>query len=366
MRRLQLTAGVFPMPRESKLGVLQWFNTHTFHHKRFGDIDRLVRLKEEQGLRISVGIPTLNEAENIGNVVGALMPLLEKSYLVDEIAVIDSGSSDATRDIAREKGAKVFLAEKHLKEYGVFFHKGENLWKSLHMLKGDLVCWVDADIQNIHPRFVYALLGPMLEDKSIGFVKAFYERPIRVEGKVQSSGGGRVTEIFARPMFNVFFPELTGFIQPLSGEYAGRRDIFERVPFFIGYGVEIGLLIDILRAFGLESMAQVDLDVRVHRNQPTNVLGRMAFGLLQVFLHRVPEMKPLLKEFNAVYRYPESRAADGGEKEYFLSEKEVREVERQPIKALSEYAVRKGFERDLLARFSGMLWDIRKGIKAKR
>ena len=353
------------MAKKKKLGVLQWFNSHTFHHSRFEDLERLAKLKKEQGLSISVGIPTLNEEANIGKVVSTLMPLVEKFDLVDEIAVIDSGSSDKTCEIARAKGAKVFVSEKHLKDQGVFFHKGENLWKSLHMLKGDIICWVDADIENIHPRFVYGLVGPMLEDKKIGYVKAFYERPIQKDGKVQQAGGGRVTEIFARPMFNTFYPELTGIIQPLSGEYAGRRDVLEKVPFFIGYGVETGLLVDILEKFGLEAMAQVDLDVRVHRNQPTEALGKMSFGLLQVFLKRVPELRPILKEFNAIYRFPETQVAKDGKKEYFLSEKEVKDIERPPIKGVSEYKMRKSFEHDFLARLSSTLWDIKKGLKGK-
>ena len=190
--------------KKSKLGVLQWFNKHTFHHSKYADIDRLVALKKKQGVKISVGIPTLNEADNIGKVIDALMPLMKEKDLVDEIAVIDSGSSDGTDEIAREKGAKVFVSEKHLKDEGVFFHKGENLWKSLHMLKGDIICWVDADIKNISPHFVYGLVGPMLEDKKIGYVKAFYERPIHSVSGLQGEGGGRVTEIFTRPMFNTF------------------------------------------------------------------------------------------------------------------------------------------------------------------
>ena len=353
------------MVKKKKAGVLQWFNTHTFHHSRFEDLARLVELKKKQGVKISVGIPTLNEEANIGKVISTLMPLVEKFDLIDEIAIIDSGSSDATCEIARAAGAKVFVSEKHLKGHGVFFHKGENLWKSLHMLKGDIICWVDADIENIHQRFVYGLVGPMLEDEKIGYVKAFYERPIQRDGNIEPTGGGRVTEIFARPMFNTFYPELTGIIQPLSGEYAGRRAVFEKVPFFIGYGVETGLLIDIFNKFGLEAMAQVDLDVRIHRNHPTEALGKMSFGLLQVFLARVPELKPVLNDFNAVYRFPETQVTKSGEREYFLSEKEVKDVERPPIKGVSEYVMRKGFENDLLAKLSSALWDIKKGISGK-
>jgi len=354
------------MVKKGKTNVLEWFNSHTFHHSKFEDIARLVKLKDKQGLKISVGIPTLNEAENIGKTISILKPLMDKHYLIDEIVVVDSGSTDSTEEIARKKGAKVFTAEKHLKDEGVFFHKGENLWKSLHMLKGDIICWVDADIENFHPKWVYGLVGPLLENKKLGYAKAFYERPIKdASGKMQPTGGGRTTEIFSRPMFNVFFPELTGIIQPLSGEYAGRREVLERVPFFIGYGVETGLLIDISKKFGLNSICQVDLDSRIHRNQETKALGRQAFGLLQVYLHRVPELRPFLEEFNAVYRFPEMQQLEDGSKEYFLSEKEIKEVERPPIKGVGEYQLRKSFENDFLSKITSTLWEIRKTIKGK-
>src|SRR4029453_6495501 len=163
--------------------------------------------------------------------------------------------------------------------------KGEALWKSLHVCKGDLICFVDADIRNFHARFVYGLLGPLPEDPEIQYVKAFCERPIRERNALRATGGGRVTELLARPVINLLWPELAGVVQPLSGEYAGRRETLEQVPFFSGYGVELGLLVDIAARFGVDAIAQVDLDRRVHRNQDMQALGRMSFGILQaVFL----------------------------------------------------------------------------------
>jgi glucosyl-3-phosphoglycerate synthase len=158
------------------------------------------------------------------------------------------------------------------------------MWKSLFVLRGDIVLWVDADVTDFHPRFVYGLLGPLLEDPAIGFVKGFYERPL---GEGDPLGGGRVTELVARPLLNAFWPELGDVIQPLSGEYGGRRNVLENVPFFTGYAVEIGLLIDVATRFGLDAIAQVDLHRRTHRNRSVRELSHMAYAVLQGALTRL-------------------------------------------------------------------------------
>jgi glucosyl-3-phosphoglycerate synthase len=169
--------------------------------------------------------------------------------------------------------------------------KGEGLWKSLHACTGDLLCWVDGDIVNMHPRFVSGLLGPLLTEPSIAYVKGFYERPIRPPGggELAPTGGGRVTELLARPLLNAFWPPLAGLIQPLSGEFAGRRELLERVPFYSGYGVELGLLVDIMNEAGADVIAQVDLERRVHRNQELPALSRMSFAILQTALMHLAE-----------------------------------------------------------------------------
>jgi glucosyl-3-phosphoglycerate synthase len=166
--------------------------------------------------------------------------------------------------------------------------KGEALWKSLFVLRGDVILWLDADIRNFHPRFVWGPLGPILSDPAIGYVKSFYQRPIE-DGRAASLEGGRVTELVARPMINMFWPHLAGLIQPLSGEYAGRRSVLQEVPFFTGYAVEMGLLIDVAARFGTETMAQVDLEERVHRNRPIGELSRMAFAVIRAALSRLGE-----------------------------------------------------------------------------
>jgi glucosyl-3-phosphoglycerate synthase len=224
----------------------------------------------------------------VGNVIRTIKgALMDEWPLLDEIVLIDSNSTDRTAEIAESMGVPVYRHPDILSDMGTIAGKGEALWKSLHVLKGDIIAWVDTDITNIHPRFVYGIIGPLLKHPHLQYIKGFYQRPIAVDGRIQAYGGGRVTELVARPLFNLFYPELSGVIQPLSGEYAGRRTALERVPFFTGYGVETGLLIDILERYGLDAIAQSDLEVRVHHNQPLEGLSRMSFAILQVFIDRI-------------------------------------------------------------------------------
>ncbi|HET6814892.1 MAG TPA: glucosyl-3-phosphoglycerate synthase [Actinomycetota bacterium] len=268
----------------------EWFGNRTFHHSQFEPLARLRAAKERRRLSVSVCLPTRDEAATVGGIVRSLRRnLLERARLVDEIVVMDAGSADDTAAIAQAEGAQLFFEHDVLPGEGPGSGKGEALWKSLHVCQGDLICFVDADIRNFHPRFVYGLLGPLLDDPEIQYVKAFYERPIRERNALRATGGGRVTELLARPVINLLWPELAGIVQPLSGEYAGRRETLEQVPFFSGYGVELGLLVDIAARFGVDAIAQVDLDRRVHRNQGMQALGRMSFGILQAVFLRLAE-----------------------------------------------------------------------------
>src|SRR5437879_2024674 len=258
----------------------EWFRKRTYHHSQFSDLSALVGAK--RGRTVSVCLPTRNEAPTVGTVVRRIREeLRERVPLVDEIVVMDSMSTDGTVEAAREAGAVVYQDRDVLPELEPLGGKGDALWKSLFVLSGDLFVFIDADIRNFDPRFVYALLGPVLLEDGIDYVKAFYERPIGTADALEATGGGRVTELVARPLINLFFPWLSGVVQPLSGEYAGTREVFASVPFFTGYGVEFGLLVDLAERVGLDRMAQVDLDVRVHRNQAVPELSRMAFGVLQ-------------------------------------------------------------------------------------
>jgi nucleotide-binding universal stress UspA family protein len=278
--------------RSAAVGELvdAWFVRNTFTSSEFAEIGKLVEAKERQNLRVSVALPTLNEEATVRHVIRAIRSrLVDRVPLVDELVVIDSRSDDRTREIAEDEGLRVFIHDEILPECGSYRGKGEALWKSLHVTTGDIVVWIDTDVSNAHPKFVYGILGPLLMRPEIQFVKAFYQRPLRVDGELQATGGGRVTELAARPILNLFFPELSGLVQPLSGEQGGRRALLEQIPFFTGYGVETGLLIDTLQRAGLDAIAQVDMRQRIHRNQSLLALSKMSFEILQVALRRVGE-----------------------------------------------------------------------------
>ncbi len=269
----------------------QWLQKNTFHHSQFGDLARLVELKKRRGVSISLCLPTLNEEKTIAKeIVIMKSELMTRHPLIDEIVVVDSGSQDRTLEIAAQYGADVYTATDILPDLGDYKGKGENLWKALYITHGDIIVYLDADIKNVHHRFVYALVAPLLYYDHIKYCKAFYDRPI-AEGdqKLRPTGGGRVTELVVRPLFSLFFPELTQLIQPLSGEYAGYREVFEQIPFPIGYGIETSMILDISEKWGLDVIAQVDLDRRIHRNQSTKALGKMAFVILQTFIKRIAE-----------------------------------------------------------------------------
>lgn len=323
--------------------IKNWINNNTYHHSQFWDLKKLVEKKEEQDLTISLCLPTLNEEKTIGKeVIIFKSELMDRYPLLDEIAVIDSGSEDNTRDIARNFGADVYLSDKILPDVPKKKGKGENLWKAIYQLKGDIIVYVDADISNIHPRFVYGLVAPLIYREEIKYVKAFYDRPLAVSGNVRASGGGRVTEILIRPLFSLYFPELTGIIQPLSGEYAVRRDVLENINFPIGYGVETSHLIDVYIKYGLKAFAQTDLDQRVHENKPTRALGKMAFGILQTFVKRAKALGVIDegREYETILR--QTQAIDNI---YEQVELEIIEEERPPMIEIEEY--RKKFNRTI-------------------
>lgn len=316
----------------------RWLAARTFHHRQFADIAALVQRKQSLGLRLSLAIPTLNEAATIGRVVEQLVALRDSWLLLDEIAVIDSGSEDATLDEALAAGADVFRAADILSEAGHHRGKGENLWKALHQLNGDILICVDADILNMHPRFVTGLVGPLLDDPAIGYVKACYDRPDGEPGTGARPGGGRVTEILVRPYLNLHFPELSGFIQPLAGEFAARRSLLEAIPFPVGYGVEAAHLIDLHSRYGLELFAQSDLGERHHRHRSTAELGRMAFAILQVLERRLPHRRHPMTPVSPVRSL--SQFSRTGE-QFRRQTHRLAEPERQPIREIAAYARRR-------------------------
>lgn len=322
---------ISPDPLSQRIDA--WLAANTFHHRDFDDLEALAAEKAQKGLTISLGIPTLNEEKTIGRIVSVLKEeLMDRCPLVDELVVIDSDSTDRTREIAAKAGAEVFRSGQILPEQGSFRGKGENLWKAAHQLRGEIVCYVDGDIENIHPRFVAGLAGPLIRHDSIGYAKAFYERPLAHSTGLHPSGGGRVTEILVRPLFSLFFPELTAFIQPLAGEYAIRRGILERLRFPVGYGVETSHLIDVSRGWGLDAICQTDLDTRVHRNQSTHDLGKMAFEILQVLLRRLESGAGTAPDFSTTLR---QFTTEGDRCRQMLTE--IVENERPPLIDLPDY-----------------------------
>lgn len=313
-----------------------WLKNNTFHYSEFMDFNRLVDEKEKKNLTISLCLPTLNEEKTIGKEIVIMKSELMSHYpLLDEIVVIDSGSTDKTREIAQEFGADVYEATDILPNIEQFKGKGENLWKALYITKGDIIVYLDADITNIHPRFAYALIGPLLLFDNIKYSKAFYDRPIAIEkNEIRATGGGRVTELVIRPLFSLFFPELTQILQPLSGEYAGFRDIFEKIPFPIGYGIETSIILDIYEKWGLDVIAQVDLEKRVHRNQDTKALGRMAIVIMKTFLERVKKLGLIEIKKDMFAEMIQFRLQ---ENEYTPDIHKITADERPPIIELAEY-----------------------------
>lgn len=236
------------------------------------------------GRTISVVLPALNEEETVASVVGTISPLL--GGLVDELIVLDSGSTDDTEIRAIAAGAKVVSRETALPEVPPNPGKGEVLWRSLAAAVGDIIVFIDSDLIEPDPMFVPRLVGPLLTRDGIHLVKGFYRRPLKVSGSEDANGGGRVTELVARPLLSALRPDLGCVLQPLGGEYAGTRELLTSVPFAPGYGVEIGLLIDTYDRLGLDAIAQVNLGVRAHRNRPLPELGAMSRQVMATLLSR--------------------------------------------------------------------------------
>ncbi|HEX6269504.1 MAG TPA: glucosyl-3-phosphoglycerate synthase [Anaerolineales bacterium] len=318
--------------------VDKWFAENTFHADEFEDLNYLLNLKRERGLTISLALPALNEEETVGNVIQTIKKALVLDVpLLDEIVLIDSNSKDRTREIAQSLGVPVYIHQSVLPQYGARPGKGEALWKSLYCTRGDIVIWLDTDIVNIHPRFAYGLIGPLLLRPDVQFIKGFYRRPLRVGNKTQAGGGGRVTELTARPLLNLFYPELSGVIQPLSGEYGGRRAALEQLSFFSGYGVEIGLLIDVFDKFGLKAIAQVDLQERIHHNQPLEALSKMSFAIIQAVMRKLEARygQRILENVNRTMKLIHYE-----QESFTLDVVEIAERDRPPIRELPEYRER--------------------------
>jgi glucosyl-3-phosphoglycerate synthase len=315
-----------------------WFEHRTTSATSLAEIDvpALLLAKRRGGHRISVVLPARDEEATVGVLVRDLVDRwVDRVPLVDELVVVDSNSRDRTVEVAREAGAQVVAAADVLPGHGDRPGKGEALWKSLAATTGDLVVFMDSDLLGDVGHYVPGLLTPLLTDPRVGYVKGCYTRPLSVDGEHRPTGGGRVTELTARPLLNALWPELAGFVQPLGGEYAGRRSALEQVPFVSGYGVEVGLLVDLLQVCGLPGLAQVDLGTRQHSHQTDEALGTMAGQIVSTVLARAERGRPgrrrlepggLLTQF----------AHDG--RRFVPTSRTVAVDERPPMCGVEEYA----------------------------
>ncbi|MFG2750704.1 glucosyl-3-phosphoglycerate synthase [Streptomyces xanthophaeus] len=294
-------------------------------------LDQLIERKRAAGTTVSVVLPALDEEATVGAIVEVIRRELIDGLpvpLVDELVVIDSGSTDATAEVAAKAGARVVHRDAILPRIPALPGKGEVLWRSLLATTGDVVCFVDADLRDFSSAFVSGIVGPLLTEPDVQFVKAMYDRPL---GDAPGQGG-RVTELVARPLLNLHWPQLAGFVQPLGGEYAVRRSLLERLRFPVGYGVELGLLVDALHTVGLDALAQVDVGVRLHRHQDGQALGRMAAAIYrtaQLRLARGHLVRPELTQFE--------RGPDGFVPRTYPVDTE----ERPPMAGIQEYARRR-------------------------
>ena len=260
--------------------VAEWFERRTYDHRRF-DAASLARRKRELDATITAILPTREVAGTIGTILAQLHELNERFALVDQIVVIDASSADGSATVAERAGAETYLESEVLAWLGPALGKGDAMWRALSVARGDLVVYLDSDTLDFGPHFVTGVLGPLLATSDVRFVKATFSRPWKRSNELETDSGARVTELTAKPLFNLFFPQLAGFAQPLAGEMAAARELFASIPFLTGYAVETGLLIDISREIGIDAMAQVDLGTRTNENQSLFELSKMGYAVLR-------------------------------------------------------------------------------------
>jgi glucosyl-3-phosphoglycerate synthase len=266
--------------------VADWFLHRSYEHGAFANLASLARRKRELGLSLSVVLPCREVAGTIGAIADEIHALNEEAPLVDEVIAIDAGSADGTADVARRHGLAVFAEHELIPAFGPALGKGDAMWRALDVVRGDLVMYLDSDTGNFGRHYVYGMLGPILAEPGVSFVKATYHRPFLAPNGDVLDDAGRVTELTAKPLLRIFYPELSGFGQPLSGELVARRSLLESIPFWTGYAVETGMLIDVLGAAGLDAMAQVGLGARRNQSRALRALGSMSFAVATAIVRR--------------------------------------------------------------------------------
>ena len=267
----------------------EWFRNRSYEYTQFSDLTELGSRKRERGMTVSLVLPCRNVADTVGGIIEQIHAVNEQAPLIDQILAVDADSEDGTAEVAAGRGATVYSENELMPHHGETHGKGDAMWRALSVTTGDLVMYVDADTRDFKPQFVYGILGPILEVPQIRYVKAAYRRPFKKGENAEPDGGGRVTELSTKPLFNLFYPELTGFVQPLAGEFVAYRELFRSIPFLTGYAVETGIMIDVLKKVGLGAMAQVDLGTRQNRHQSLRDLSRMSYAVLRAVARRLRE-----------------------------------------------------------------------------
>lgn len=307
-----------------------WIESNTYHHRQFEQAE-LLDAKRREGLSLSLCLPAREVADTVGPILDCIEEL-KQCGLVDQVIVVDAASADGTAAVAAEHGATVYQEDELVDGLGPCRGKGDAMWRALRLLYGDLIAFVDADTTDFGAHYVSGLFGPLLLDSGIQFVKGAYRRPLTVGDVRQEDGGGRVTELCARPLLNHFYPELSGFLQPLSGEVAARRSLLEELPFSTGYAVEIAMLIDAYRKAGLDALAQVYLESRENSHQGLRDLGPMAYEILMAVCRRLEGEGRMDEVGHSEYLLP---AFDGAG---ICKELSVEVLERPALRSFSEVA----------------------------
>ena len=308
----------------------EWFEERSYRHDQFAALPELLERKRATGATVSLVLPAREVAATLGPILEEVAGLNERAPLVDQVVVVDAGSVDGTADVARSHGAEVYDESELMPAHGPVLGKGDAMWRSLSVARGSAIVFADTDTANFGRHFIYGLLGPLLSERTIRFVKGAYHRPFTTPDGTVVDDAGRVTELTAKPLFGIFYPELTGFGQPLAGEVAASRDLLRSIRFRTGYGVEAAMMIDVLRRAGLHAMAQVDIGTRHNRSRPLLDLGAMSYAVALAVLGRVAAEGRLPEGVTGedAETYLHAACTAGG---VVLEEKHVAVAERPPM-----------------------------------